>query len=264
VRRRRLSGACAAVAAVALGAMTLDAAPASAAFGDTTLREGSTGRDVRVLQRWLGYLGHEVTIDGHYGRRTTNAVRRYERRHGLRVDGIVTPAQARGLRARARQAYAGRVASGGAPAEVDGAAVPTTDGARATLSADGRTAIAPASAPEAVKAAIAAANAITRKPYRWGGGHGSFEDTGYDCSGAVSYVLHGAGLLRAPRDSTGLMSFGAAGAGEWITIYAHRTHAYMVIAGLRFDTSGRGESGPRWRPEPRSSRGFVARHPQGL
>jgi hypothetical protein len=112
--------------------------------------------------------------------------------------------------------------------------------------------------------AIAAANRITRKPYRYGGGHGSFSDSGYDCSGAVSYALHGAGLLRTPHDSTGFESYGRSGPGAWITVYANSGHAYAVIAGLRFDTSGRGENGPRWRPEPRSGRGYVVRHPAGL
>jgi hypothetical protein len=122
----------------------------------------------------------------------------------------------------------------------------------------------PAGAPAEVVEAIEAANRITRKPYRWGGGHGRWRDSGYDCSGAVSYVLHAAGLLKGARDSSGLMSFGERGRGEWITIYAHGGHAYMDIAGLRFDTSGRGERGPRWRLEPRSARGFVKRHPAGL
>jgi hypothetical protein len=135
---------------------------------------------------------------------------------------------------------------------------------RATLAGDGRTAVAPAGAPDQVIRAIAAANRITRKPYRYGGGHGRFRDTGYDCSGAVSYVLHGAGLLRRARDSRGLMSWRRRGTGRWITVYSNRGHAYVVIAGLRFDTSGRGESGPRWRPEPRAARRYVARHAWGL
>jgi hypothetical protein len=135
---------------------------------------------------------------------------------------------------------------------------------KAAIAPDRRTAVAPAGAPEEVVDAIAAANKITRKPYKWGGGHGRWWDTGYDCSGTVSYVLHRAGLLDASRDSTGFMSYGARGKGDWITTYAHGGHAYMIIAGLRFDTSGRGEEGPRWRPEPRSSTGFVARHPAGL
>jgi hypothetical protein len=136
--------------------------------------------------------------------------------------------------------------------------------AEISMAPDKRTAVPPAGAPPEVVAAIEAANRITRKPYKWGGGHGRWRDTGYDCSGTVSYVLHAAGLLDTARDSSGLMSFGERGKGEWITIYAHGGHAYMDIAGLRFDTSGRGERGPRWRLEPRSPRGFVKRHPVGL
>jgi hypothetical protein len=136
--------------------------------------------------------------------------------------------------------------------------------ANAAMSSDRRTAVAPAGAPEHVVAAIAAANRITSKPYKWGGGHASWRDSGYDCSGTVSYVLHAAGLLRTARDSTGLMSYGRRGKGEWITVYAHGSHAYMIVAGLRFDTSGRGEEGPRWRLEPRSGAGYVKRHPAGL
>ncbi len=136
--------------------------------------------------------------------------------------------------------------------------------ARAAMSSDDRTAMAPAGAPEEVVAAVEAANRITRKPYKWGGGHGRWRDSGYDCSGTVSYVLHAAGLLKRSRDSTGLMSYGERGVGAWITVYAHGGHAYMVIAGLRFDTSGRGEEGPRWRLEPTSARGYAKRHPAGL
>ena len=136
--------------------------------------------------------------------------------------------------------------------------------ATAAMNADRRTALAPADAPAQVVEAIEAANRITRKPYKWGGGHGRWRDSGYDCSGTVSYVLHAAGLLKRARDSSGLMSFGKRGKGEWITVVAHGGHAYMVIAGLRFDTSGRGEEGPRWRLEPRSARGYTKRHPAGL
>jgi cell wall-associated NlpC family hydrolase len=123
---------------------------------------------------------------------------------------------------------------------------------------------APAGAPAAVVAAIAAANRIRHKPYIWGGGHGSFRARGYDCSGAVSYVLHAAGLLSFPEVSGALAHWGAKGSGRWITVYANAGHAFMYIAGLRFDTSGEGASGPRWRPEPRWERGFHRRHPAGL
>jgi hypothetical protein len=139
--------------------------------------------------------------------------------------------------------------------------------ARARISSDGRTAIAPNSAPPQVKRAIAAANKLTRKPYRYGGGHGKWNDSGYDCSGSVSYALHGGGLLRQPLDSSAFMSWGRGGRGRWITIYANSGHAYTVIAGLRFDTSSAGSSGgsgPRWRSRGRSSSGYVARHPSGF
>jgi hypothetical protein len=134
-------------------------------------------------------------------------------------------------------------------------------------------AIAPASAPPEVFAAIAAANKIARKPYRYGGGHGSFRSHGYDCSGAVSYALHGAGLLSKPLDSSDFMKWGDPGVGKWITIYTNPGHAFVVIAGLRFDTGYRDRvskasgaapgSGPRW-GGPRSTRGYVAVHPNGL
>jgi len=133
----------------------------------------------------------------------------------------------------------------------------------ATLAPDG-TAVAPAGAPAEVAALIAAANRIARLPYRYGGGHASFEDKGYDCSGSVSYALHGAGLLDTTLDSTGLMTWGRSGAGEWITIYANKGHTFLVVAGLRFDTSGQKASGSRWQPMDRSTKGFVVRHPDGL
>ena len=125
-------------------------------------------------------------------------------------------------------------------------------------------AIAPKGAPAPVKAAIEAANRISNTPYIWGGGHGSFESPGYDCSGAVSYALHGAGLLSSPLDSTGLTFWGEPGEGGWITVYGHGGHAYIVIAGLRFDTSGTGGAGPRWHEDMRSPAGFIPRHPAGL
>jgi cell wall-associated NlpC family hydrolase len=142
--------------------------------------------------------------------------------------------------------------------------VPTTPLPTAQLSADGRTAIAPASAPLEVKNAIFAANQITHKPYRYGGGHRAWKDRGYDCSGSVSYALHGGGLLTSPLPSSSFMRWGLAGHGLWITIYTNPGHAYLIIAGLRFDTSGPGERGPRWRKSARSSRTYVARHPVGF
>jgi hypothetical protein len=125
-------------------------------------------------------------------------------------------------------------------------------------------AIAPIDAPPAVRAVIAAANRIRTKPYIWGGGHGRWWDRGYDCSGAVSYALHGGNLIETPMPSGPMMSWGSPGRGRWITIYANAGHAFAVIAGLRWDTSGdsRG-TGPRWHTEMVSSRGYVARHPPG-
>jgi len=122
---------------------------------------------------------------------------------------------------------------------------------------------APAAAPQAVKDVISAGNAIATTPYIWGGGHGSFESEGYDCSGAVSYALHGGGLLESPLDSTGLETWGEPGPGRWITVYANSGHAWMVVAGIAFDTVG--GPGPRWHdPWVDSPEGFIARHPAGL
>jgi cell wall-associated NlpC family hydrolase len=124
---------------------------------------------------------------------------------------------------------------------------------------------APLSAPQAVREIIAGGNAIAKFPYIWGGGHGSFEARGYDCSGSVSYALAAAGLLDRPMASGGFTSYGEPGKGRWVTIYANGGHMFMVVAGLRFDTSGRsGPRGSRWQPGPRSTAGFTAVHPPGL
>jgi hypothetical protein len=138
----------------------------------------------------------------------------------------------------------------------------------ATVLPDGRASI-PAGAPSTVVRAIKAANKIRRRPYIWGGGHRSFRSKGYDCSGAVSYVLHAARLLRFPLVSGQLARWGLPGYGTWITVFANRSHTYMVIAGLRFDTSPRGEwidqgRGPRWRYTSRMGIGFAARYYPGL
>jgi hypothetical protein len=153
----------------------------------------------------------------------------------------------------------------GAPGQAPPSASSTVPGPKARI-VDGY-AVAPASAPPAVKAVIAAANRISRHPYKWGGGHGAWQSSGYDCSGAVSYALHGGGFLDSPLDSSGLARWGARGGGAWISVYANRGHAYAVIAGLRWDTSGnrRGISGPRWHKNLRAAtRGsYVVRHAPG-
>lgn len=157
----------------------------------------------------------------------------------------------------------GEAAQGGATYQPTPA---TSPGMRATISADGRTAIAPAGAPLEVQKAIWAANKITKKRYIYGGGHKTFKrmDRGYDCSGTVSYALGNAGMLDSPLDSSSFMKWGDGGKGTWITVYTNPGHAYAVIADLRLDTSGPGERGPRWRKASRSSKGFRARHPEGF
>jgi cell wall-associated NlpC family hydrolase len=129
--------------------------------------------------------------------------------------------------------------------------------------ADG-TAVAPKDAPQIVRDVINAGNVIAKTPYLWGGGHGSWAASGYDCSGSVSFALAGAGLLDSPLTSGLLARWGSAGPGRWITIYANGGHVFMEVAGLRFDTGGIRGSGTRWQAAGRSTAGFVARHPEGL
>ena len=167
---------------------------------------------------------------------TEAAVKRWQRRHGLVADGVVGP-QTRSAMGLGR----------------------------------GRSSSAAAAAPEAAAVAggrlsrlIRAANRIATAPYRYGGGHGSYRDSGYDCSGSISYALHFAGLLRTPLDSSGFMSYGLPGKGRHVTIYAHPGHAYMVVDGRRFDTSARRETGSRWTSTHRSPAGYTVRHPPGL
>ena len=163
--------------------------------------------------------------------------------------------------------------SGGSTQAADGGVGPDDPAYRPTGRAKIRNGIAipPADAPPQVKAAIEAGNRIIRKPYKYGGGHARVEDTGYDCSGTVSYALIGGGLLDSPLDSSGFMRWGLPGRGKWITVYTNPGHAYVMIAGIRLDTGFRGAQprgthpgrGPRWLRK-RSTRGFTARHPQGL
>ncbi len=199
-------------------------------------RVKTRGPSVRLAQRHLG-----VEADGVFGPGTARAVRRFQRAHGLRpVDGIVGPATWRALGIRGRHPVLKRAHLRGASHRHHPRSGP----------------------PSAIARAIAAADRIATLPYRYGGGHGSFSDSGYDCSGSVSYVLHAIGRLGVPRDSSGLMSYGDAGPGRWITIYANPGHAYMTIGGRRFDTSAPGNS--RWTSESRSSAGYTVRHPPGL
>ena len=249
------------LAALALVAAGL-AVPASAhaALGDRTLRAGDRGGDVRSLQVLLGRSGFRTRKDGIFGPGTVGAVKRFQRASGLQVSGSAGTITITALRAAA--ASGGAAAAPVAPASPASAPV-VTPGPAATVNEDG-TATAPAGAPPAVVAIIAAANRIATLPYRYGGGHAKVEDTAYDCSGSVSYALIGAGLLASPMPSGDFAKWGEAGAGQWVTTYSNAGHIYMVVAGLRFDTSGRSKAGTRWQAAMRAPTGFVARHPAGL
>jgi hypothetical protein len=150
-----------------------------------------------------------------------------------------------------------------APGIIQGGSQPTVRGSRAIIRHG--VAYAPESAPDSVKHAIWAANDLRRKPYKWGGGHGSFYDSGYDCSGTVSYALHYAGVLDSPIPSSDLLNYGERGRGRWITVYSRNGHTFAIIAGLRLDTTGDyGTEGPRWHANGRGTWGYEARHPVGL
>ena len=256
-RTRRAFARFSAIAAV--GAALLAPQVALARFGDHTLATGAHGHDVRVLQSWLDKLGFHTGIDGEFGRHTRWAMRRFEQKKGLAINGVVTPSDAQVLR-RAIQARFGDGSSSGSGRY----RTQTAPGGKATMSSDGLHAVAPSDAPPEVQEAVAAANKIVGKPYKYGGGHGQWEDSGYDCSGTVSYALHGAGLLSRPMASGDLESWGVRGKGSWITVYANGGHAYAIIAGLRLDTSGSGGKGPRWHTDLRSGDGYVVRHYRGL
>jgi hypothetical protein len=225
-------------------------------LGDRSLKPGHRGQDVRVAQRFLTLAGFETHVDGQYGGGTTRSVRAFEATVDRRPNGILTKHEAKLLRQVVAERRSQQRASATAPA-------PTAPGEKAQLTADGQ-AIAPAGAPEQVKRIIAAANEIAGKPYKYGGGHGRWEDSGYDCSGSVSYALHGGGLLESAMPSSGFMDWGDAGPGSWVTIYANGGHMYMEVAGLRFDTSARRSTGGRWTTETRDPSGYVVRHPRGL
>jgi len=206
-----------------------------------TVRSSSAnGGGVSALQRRLG-----VGADGAFGPQTEGAVKRYQSSHGLTSDGIVGPQtrESLGLGSgpvlKRKSAGASTGGGGGGGGSGSGSSV--------------------------VQRVIAAGNRIATAPYLYGGGHGSFNSpAGYDCSGSVSYALHGAGLLDAPMASGGFTSYGAPGPGKHITIYANAGHMYMTVDGRRFDTSSRKQSGSRWTSEQRPTAGYTVRHPPGL
>ncbi len=262
---RRAIPLIAALALAALAALAVFSVQAAEAkLGDRALRVGDRGKDVRALQLLLGRAGFPGATNGVFGRRTRLKVRTVERELGLRVDGVVTKRDVKRIERALRPSDGSGGFSVDAKPKKHAAAVRSeAPGSKAVLTPDGL-AIAPADAPQAVKDVIEAGNRIATKPYRYGGGHGKWEDSAYDCSGSVSYALHGGDLLDSPMPSGSFMRWGQAGRGEWITVYSHGGHMYMVVAGLRFDTSGRAQTGSRWQKAMRSTSGYSVRHPKGL
>jgi cell wall-associated NlpC family hydrolase len=224
----------------------------SAHLGDRVLWPGMSGHDVRVLQQYLTFAGFQTTITGKFGPSTRQSVIAFQRAHHFRATGVVSVAVAHAL----RSAVAASLPQGAARINSDG------------------TATAPANAPAAVQAMIAAGNRIIHTSYCYAGGHGSWNSSCYDCSGAVGYVLHAAGMLSSPEPSGSMESFGSSGPGRWVSVYADSGHAFIVIAGRAFDTADYGGpnipsgTGPRWRSDPtgnlQDGGGYVVRHPAGL
>jgi peptidoglycan hydrolase-like protein with peptidoglycan-binding domain len=233
----------------------------SAHLGERTLRQGMKGHDVRVLQSYLTIAGYPTTVDGQFGPMTKASTVSFEQANGLPANGVMNYKDSLVLRQTVAKAMTSTAST-------------STPTAKATVNSDG-TVTPPAGAPEIVQQVIAAANQIIDTPYIYGGGHASFTDSGYDCSGAVSYALHGGNLISAPEDSTELESYGAPGAGKWITVYADAGHAFIVIAGLAFDTAHYGPttpggSGPRWLTASNATANlsdggdYIVRHPAEL
>jgi cell wall-associated NlpC family hydrolase len=225
------------------------APPAAEAAGG--LRAGDRGPKVVELQRALRRAGIRLTADGSFGPATKRAVKRFQRRAGLNPTGAAGPKTLAALGLRPARATTTTPPEAGPAAEP--APAPTAGGPAL-----------PPDAPPAVRALVDAANRIATKPYVYGGGHRRWDDTGYDCSGSVSYALYGAALLDAPLPSGDFMDWGDAGPGRWVTIYANPDHMFMIVAGMRFDTSGLRQAGTRWQTSERSLDGFVVRHPPGL
>jgi peptidoglycan hydrolase-like protein with peptidoglycan-binding domain len=218
------------------------------------LRKGMSGHDVKILQDFLERAGFDTSVDGEFGAGTVKSVKQFETDQQIEVDGVVDAADIDLLRS---------LVDGDGSAQPASQPLQQAPGDKATVGPDGL-AIAPANAPDQVKQIIAAGNEIAKKPYVYGGGHGKWQDSGYDCSGSVSYALHGAGLLDQALPSGNFMSWGDKGPGQWVTLYANQGHIYMIVAGLRYDTSGRQQDGTRWHTSSRSSSGYTVVHPPGL
>ncbi len=217
---------------------------ATAASVDSEAGGGEvSGNAVERLQKAL-----KITPDGEFGPATEAAVRRLQARHGLSVDGVVGAETwaVLGIQSEGELKPSDAVLHSSEGGGESGSSSSTSGGS------------------SIVDQVIAAGDEIATRPYVWGGGHGSFTSEGYDCSGSVSYALHGGGLLSSPEDSTGLESYGDPGPGQFITIYANSEHAFMVVDGKRFDTVALAETGTRWSGSMTGTAGFVARHPAGL
>jgi peptidoglycan hydrolase-like protein with peptidoglycan-binding domain len=208
---------------------------------------------------WLQAALH-VPVDGEFGPETEAAVERLQARHGLTVDGVVGPATWSLIGASGQPTLTPPPSAVVQPSQGSTASATSGPSYSSSTPAGGE-----GEAQSVVARVIAAANEIATTPYVYGGGHGSFASSGYDCSGSVSYALHGGGLLSSPEDSTGLESYGEPGPGKYITIYANAEHAYMVVDGRRFDTVALAETGSRWSNSAGDDGGgFVERHPAGL
>jgi hypothetical protein len=219
----------------------------SARFGTRRLHVGMEGRDVRGLQYHLGRIGYGTSVDGAFGPLTQAALERWEGAKDRRIDGVATRPDQHALKGTRRRGGGG-----------------STPLVHAWISRRGFAHISP-SAPRKVRRLIRAGNVIAKAPYKYGGGHGTWNDSGYDCSGSVSYVLHHAGLLDGlARPSSGFMNWRFAGRGKWVTVYANSGHMFLTVAGIRFDTTDRERDGTRWHRDMRSTAGYAVRHPGGI
>jgi hypothetical protein len=240
------------------GGASVTASPDSSSsnpFGSSTLKSGMSGGKVSLLQFYLDDVGISTPVDGQYGSQTKQSVKHFQAAHALPVTGRVGQRTGRTM----------------------GAAIQKVEAVhphgKTRIHFSGK-ATAPSNAPAVVKKVIASANQIIDTSYCYAGGHGSWKSSCYDCSGSVSYALHGANLLSSPEDSTSLESYGAPGRGRWITIYADSSHTFIVVGGRAFDTADYGGpnrpsgTGPRWRSNPTGNLAdggnYVVRHPPGL